>query len=130
MLEGKAMIAKGDRETEKMKLDELLKELEEKRAALGEVSKATETEELKLTHDREKLLVRIHKADLTVYERIRKAKKGKAIVTVKRSACGGCYNRVPPQKLLELRQNNMLYTCEHCGRIIVSDEIAEKSTVA
>jgi predicted nucleic acid-binding Zn-ribbon protein len=52
---------------------------------------------------------------------------GEAVVRVKRSACGGCYGRVPPQILLELRQNNRLYTCEHCGRIIVSDEVAEAS---
>jgi len=131
MLEGKAMVAKTDIEAEKLKLGELLKGLEEKQTALAEVSKTTEAEELKFAHEREKLVVRISKPDLVVYERIRKAKKGKAVVPVKRSACGGCYNMVPPQKLLELRQNNILYTCEHCGRIIVSDEIAEKrSTVA
>ena len=50
-----------------------------------------------------------------------------AVVPVKKGACGGCFNRVPPQKLLELRQNDRLYTCERCGRIIVSDEIAETS---
>jgi predicted nucleic acid-binding Zn-ribbon protein len=62
-----------------------------------------------------------------LYERIRKAKGGLAVVPVKRNACGGCYNAVPPQKVLELRRNNKIYTCEHCGRILVSDEIVEKS---
>ena len=44
---------------------------------------------------------------------------------MRRQACGGCHNRVPPQKLLELRKNDRIYTCERCGRIIVSDEIAQ-----
>jgi predicted nucleic acid-binding Zn-ribbon protein len=49
-------------------------------------------------------------------------------VAVKRGACGGCFKRVPPQKILELRQNSYVYQCEHCGRILVSDQIVEKST--
>ncbi len=127
-LEGKATNARTDIEATKLQLDEVAKVLEEKRAALAEVSKTNEAEEQKFRHDRQKLVVRITKADLTAYERIRKAKKGKAVVPVKRGACGGCFNRVPPQKLLELRQNDKLYTCEHCGRILVSNEIAETSS--
>ncbi|MDH4071460.1 MAG: C4-type zinc ribbon domain-containing protein [Ignavibacteria bacterium] len=46
------------------------------------------------------------------------------MVPVKRGACGGCFAKVPPQRMLELRQNSRMYHCEHCGRIIVSDEIA------
>lgn len=99
--------------------------LEEKRVALAEISKLTEDEELHFQHERQKAVTRISKQDLAAYERIRKAKKGMAVVPVKKGACGGCYNRVPPQKLLELRQNERMYTCERCGRIIVSDEIVE-----
>lgn len=127
-LEGKATLARTDIEGIKAQIAELEKDLDEKKAALAEVSKVTEEEELKYTHQREKLLVRINKADLAAYERIRKAKKGKAIVPVKRGACGGCFARVPPQKLLELRQNKRIYTCEHCGRILVSDQIVEESS--
>jgi uncharacterized protein len=128
LLEGKATLSRSDIETMKVQLLDLDKQLDEKRAALAEVSKATEEEELKYTHQRQKLLARIQKADLAAYERIRKAKKGKAIVPVKRGACGGCFARVPPQKMLELRQNKRLYTCEHCGRILVSDQIVEESS--
>jgi predicted nucleic acid-binding Zn-ribbon protein len=128
ILEGKATLARTDIEGIKAQLVELEKELDEKNAALAEVSKSTEEEERKYTHQREKLLVRINKADLLAYERIRKARRGKAIVPVKRGACGGCFARVPPQKLLELRQNKRLYTCEHCGRILVSDQIVEESS--
>ena len=124
MLEGKATLARGDIETVRASLTELDVLLAEKRTALAEVSKTTEEEEGKLRHEKEKILHRVAKSDLTQYERIRKAKKGKAVVPVRRGACGGCFARVPPQKLLELRQNNKIYLCEHCGRIIVSDEIA------
>ncbi len=125
LLEGQGTTAKADIETTKQKLDEVTAQLEEKRRALAEISKATEDEELRYQHEREKLLARIKKADLIVYERIRKAKKGKAIVPVKRGACGGCFNKVPPQQLLELRQNKRLHQCEQCGRILVSDEIVK-----
>ena len=128
LLEGKAVLAKSDIETLKTQVEELDKVLGEKKGALAEVSKSTAAEEQKYSHERQKIVARITKSDLASYERIRKAKKGKAIVVVKRNACGGCFNRVPPQKLLELRQNDKIYTCEHCGRIIVSDEIAETSS--
>ena len=124
-LEGTATAAREDIETTDQKILELEKQLDERRAALAEVSKSTADEELQYTHEREKLVVRMVKSDLVAYERIRKAKKGKAVVPVKRGACGGCFNRVTPQKLLELRRNDKLYTCERCGRILVSDEIAE-----
>lgn len=127
-LENKATVARTEIEALRVKLDEAKRVLEEKRAALAEVSKSTEAEELKYGHERQKVVSRIDKADLATYERIRKAKKGRAIVPVKRGACGGCFNKVPPQQLLELRLNNKVYTCERCGRIIVSDEIVEATS--
>ncbi|MEX0602098.1 MAG: C4-type zinc ribbon domain-containing protein, partial [Bacteroidota bacterium] len=77
-----------------------------------------------LRHEREKLVARIEKNDIRVYERIRKAKRGRAVVLVRRDACGGCFKKVPPQTMQELRKNSRILTCEHCGRIVVSDEIA------
>jgi len=127
-LESRATTARTDIETLKTTLDEAKLVLDERRQALAEVSKSTETEELKYAHQRQKVVSRIDKPDLTTYERIRKAKKGKAVVPVKRGACGGCYNKVPPQMLLELRHNNKLYMCEGCGRIVVSDELVEATT--
>ncbi len=124
-LETAATVAKTEMQESAAKIEELQKQLEEKRTALAEVSKTTEDEELRFAHEREKLVARIARADLAAYERIRKAKRGTAVVPVKRQACGGCHNRVPPQKLLELRKNDRIYTCERCGRIIVSDEIAQ-----
>ncbi|MEK7249672.1 MAG: C4-type zinc ribbon domain-containing protein [Bacteroidota bacterium] len=127
-LENKATVARTEIEATKKELEESQALLEEKKTELAEVSKSTEEEELKFQHEREKVLVRISKTDLAMYERIRTAKNGRAVVPIKRGACGGCYTAVPPQKVLELKRNNQLYTCERCGRIIVSEEIAESST--
>ncbi len=122
--EGRAQVAKGDIEKFHADLEILEKELGEKREELESVSKMNEDEELKLKHEREKIVRRVAKDDLEQYERIRKAKGGRAVVDVRRGACGGCFNRIPPQRLLELRKNDEIFRCEHCGRIYVSDEIA------
>lgn len=127
-LENTATIARTDIETTRKELEEATALLAEKKAELEEVSKSTEEEELKFQHEREKILARVSKPDFKMYERIRKAKNGRAVVPIKRGACGGCYTTVPPQKILELKRNNMLYTCERCGRIIVSEEIAETTS--
>lgn len=106
-------------------LDELQKELKEKEADLKEIIKANEREESKLQAERKKIEELVKKPDISVYMRIRKAKKGKAVVTIKRSACSGCHNIVPSQRQLEIRRNNKLFFCEYCGRILVSQEIAD-----
>lgn len=106
-------------------LTELQKELKEKQADLKEIIKANEREESKLQAERKKMEEQIKKSDISVYMRIRKAKKSKAVVTIKRSACSGCHNIVPSQRQLEIRRNNKLFFCEYCGRILVSQEIAE-----
>jgi len=124
-IEGKAANAKTDLETLAPELEELRKELKERQAELDHVNKEHEDEELKLRHEREKLIVRIDKNDVKSYERIRKALGGKAVVAVRRNACGGCFKRVPPQVSVELRKNSRLMTCEHCGRLLVSDDIVE-----
>lgn len=122
-LEGKVTIAKQDLEGMGPEIETLKKELEERAAELELVNKEHEEEELKLNHEREKYVVRIDKSDLRTYERIRQAKDGRAVVPVRRNACGGCFKRVPPQTVLELRKNSRVLQCEHCGRILVSDEI-------
>lgn len=126
-LENKGTIARTDIEQAKKELEDSIARLDEKKADLAQVSKNTEEEELKYKHERDKVVVRIKKPDMRMYDRIRNAKNGRAIVPVKRGACGGCYTALPPQKVLELKLNNQLYTCERCGRIIVSEEIAEST---
>jgi len=107
------------------RLEELKTELKEKEADLKEIIKANEREESKLTEERKKFESEVKKNDLSSYMRIRKAKKGLAVATIKRSACSGCHNIVPSQRQLEIRRNNRLFFCEYCGRILVSSEIAE-----
>ena len=62
------------------------------------------------------------------YERIRKSTRdGRAVVAIRRGACGGCWNRIPPQRQLDIRMNKKLIVCEHCGRIIVYDPDADST---
>ncbi len=106
-------------------MDELKEELKVKEADLKEIIKANEKEEAKLRTKRKEIEALTKKADYSAYMRIRKAKKGKAVATIRRSACSGCHNIVPSQRQLEIRRNNKLFFCEYCGRILVSTEIAE-----
>ena len=62
---------------------------------------------------------------LTAFKRIRKnARNGLGLVCISRNACGGCFNRIPPQKQLEIRMHKKIVVCEYCGRIIIDPEIA------
>lgn len=101
-------------------------ELKIKEDELKKIIKANEREEAKLNEKREKIAAQVRKSDYNTYMRIRKACGGKAMVTINRSACSGCHNVVPPQRQLEIRQNKRLYTCESCGRLLVSPNIAEE----
>lgn len=108
------------------KVEELEKELKEKESDLKDIIKANEKEENKLLEERKKVEAQVKKPDLAIYTRIRKAKKGRAVVTIKRSACSGCHNIIPSQRQLEIRRNDRIFTCEYCGRILVSQEIADE----
>jgi len=103
----------------KMNLAELEKELQEKMAV-------TETETHELEVERHRLISQIEKPMYATYERIRKAKNGLAVVPIIRGACGGCYQTIPPQRILELRQWKRLIVCEVCGRILVWDETLDR----
>ena len=118
-------------ETEEVKpqLDELNEELKVKQADLKVIIKANEKEEAKLREKRKQIETQTKKADHAAYMRNRKAKKGMAVATIRRSACSGCHNIVPPQRQLEIRRNNKLFFCEYCGRILVSTEVSESVTV-
>ena len=71
--------------------------------------------------------VKIDERLLSAYERIRRnVRNGLAVVTVKRDACGGCFNRIPPQRQADIRQGKKIIICEYCGRILVADPDAEE----
>jgi len=107
------------------KLEEIKEELKVKEADLKDIIKVNEKEEAKLRTKRKEIEASTKKPDYASYMRIRKAKKGKAVATIRRSACSGCHNIVPSQRQLEIRRNNKLFYCEYCGRILVSTEVAE-----
>ena len=109
------------------KIEELHNQLKENEVELKKIIKENELEEVKLKDKREQIVLKVRKPDYNVYLRIRKALRGKAIVIVNRSACSGCHNVVPPQRQIEVRQNRRIYTCESCGRIIVSSEVAQEA---
>jgi predicted nucleic acid-binding Zn-ribbon protein len=70
-----------------------------------------------------KAKVKIDERLLTAYNRIRRSvRNGLAVVTVQRDACGGCFNRIPPQRQADVRQGKKLIVCEYCGRILVDDK--------
>ncbi len=100
-----------------------------KKVELEELVSLTHDEEKRYVKEREKHVQKLDRQSFSRYEMIRKATKGKAIVpVVRRNACGGCYNVLPPQRLLDLRQMEKIFTCDHCGRILVPNEIVEETT--
>jgi predicted nucleic acid-binding Zn-ribbon protein len=102
-------------------------DLEVKKAELESIDRETAKEIEELTLEESKAVEKIDDRLLAAYRRIRSnVHNGLAVVTVKRDACGGCYNRIPPQRQYEIRQNKKIIVCEYCGRILVSDELAEE----
>jgi len=110
----------------KPKFEELQNELKIKQNELKQIVKSNEKEEERLRNERANIEEKMKKSDYATYLRIRKAKRGKAVATIKRSACSGCNNIVPAQRQLEIRRNNKVFFCEFCGRILVSKEISEE----
>lgn len=108
-------------------LDKLSEELKEKETELKQIIKANEREEVKLRDKREQIAAKVRKSDYNTYMRIRKALRGKAVATINRSACSGCQNIVPPQRQLEVRSNKRIFTCESCGRLLVSPDVAQEA---
>lgn len=107
------------------------KELEHKKIELEEIMKDTQEEQDELMEKAEKLEHKIPDERLVkVFKKIRKsARNGLAIVPVQREACGGCYNRIPPQKVVDIRTHKKLIFCEYCGRILVDPELVEKKKI-
>ena len=88
-----------------------------------EAETAPQVAEYEVQADRVK--AKIDERLLSAYGRIRSnVRNGLAVVTVKRDACGGCFNRIPPQRQVEIRQGKKLIVCEYCGRIMIDPELA------
>lgn len=107
----------------KARHDERKKDLENKRKELKNIMEETEAEEKTLREKREKAVQEIEPRLYASYEKIRKnARNGLAVVPVRRDACGGCFNMVPPQVQADIREKKKLIVCEHCGRILCDVE--------
>ncbi len=110
-------------------LDERQKDLESKKGELDTITKESEDDEKKLEKTRANAAKNVEERLFKSYEKIRlNMRNGLAVVPVKRGACGGCFNIVPPQKQAEIREKKKIIVCEHCGRILsdVEDEIVEE----
>lgn len=107
------------------RLDAKEKDLETKKVELEKIIEKTDAEEKKLQKAAEKERKKIEERLLRSYDRIRtRYRNGLAVVTIERDACGGCYNKIPPQLQLEIRSRKNIVACEHCGRVLVDPEIA------
>jgi len=96
-----------------------------KKKELDEIIGETQKEEENLANRSREIESRVEERLVSAYRRIRKsARNGLAVVTVQRDACGGCFNRIPPQRQLDIRSRKKIIVCEYCGRILVDDEIA------
>lgn len=110
----------------KEKFDERTNDLQLKKKELEEIVGETQKEEEDLEKKAEKLEELIESRLVTAYNRIRKnARNGLAVVTVERNACGGCFNKIPPQRQVDIKSRKKIIVCEYCGRILVDDEISE-----
>ena len=101
------------------------KGLVEKRSELDDIMSETRDEEERLKEKAIDLEKKIEPRLLTSFKRIRKgARNGLGIVYVQRDACGGCFNKIPPQRQLDIKMHKKIIPCEYCGRILIDPELA------
>ena len=99
--------------------------LDQKKSELDEIMEETRAEEEKLKAKVKELEAKIEPRLLTSFKRIRKnARNGLGIVYVQRDACGGCFNKIPPQRQLDIKMHKKVIVCEYCGRILIDPELA------
>lgn len=99
--------------------------LQEKKTELDEIVSETRQDEERLRLEAAKLEEQIDQRTLQAFKRIRKnARNGLGIVYIQRNACGGCFNRIPPQKQMEIKMHKKVIVCEYCGRIMIDPELA------
>lgn len=106
-------------------LAEREEDLSVKKNELDEIISETKQEEDKLRDKAKALEVSIEARLLQAFKRIRKnSRNGLGITSVQRDACGGCFNKIPPQKQLDIRMRKKVIVCEYCGRIMIDPELA------
>ena len=118
-----------ERKRDMMRAEEQLNDretaLEDKRGELDEIMQETREEEEILKAKAKDYETRIESRLLQSFKRIRKnARNGLGIVYVQRDACGGCFNKIPPQRQLDIKMHKKIIVCEYCGRIMIDPELA------
>ncbi|HOG35966.1 MAG TPA: C4-type zinc ribbon domain-containing protein [Paludibacteraceae bacterium] len=112
--------------TERLKERQI--DLEQKKGELDEIIADTRQQEEALREEGKKIEQIIDPRLLTAFKRIRKnARNGLAVVMVERDACGGCFNKIPPQRQLDIRSRKKIIVCEYCGRILVDKDLTEET---
>jgi len=115
-------------EQSKKQLEDRAHDLSLKKAELDNIINETQKEEDELLRKSEEYANVIESRLYTAYRRIRgNARNGLAVVTVQRDACGGCFNKIPPQRQLDIKIRKKVIVYEYCGRILVDDSIAEEN---
>ncbi len=126
IVEAKDLIAAKKIEAEEVKEKIAVRndDLAEKRKELAEIVASTAKDEEKLRAEREEAAAKIDARTMSAYEHIRNSNSNHlAVVTVYNgNACGGCFNMITPQRLVNIAENNKLIVCEYCGRILVNPE--------
>ena len=123
-----------DKKREMIRTNDLINDrqqaLDEKKSELDEIMQETREEEQALKAKAEDLETKIEPRLLSSFKRIRKnARNGLGIVYVQRDACGGCFNKIPPQRQLDIKMHKKVIVCEYCGRIMIDPELAGVKTV-
>ena len=123
-----------DKKRELVRTNDLINDrqqaLEDKKSELDEIMQETREEEQVLKAKAEELETKIEPRLLSSFKRIRKnARNGLGIVYVQRDACGGCFNKIPPQRQLDIKMHKKVIVCEYCGRIMIDPELAGVKTV-
>lgn len=118
-------IRKEELEKAKTLITERNEDLDLKKKELDEVISETKQEEENLRDKAKEIEGKIEERLLTAFKRIRKnARNGLAVVPIERDACGGCFNKIPPQRQLDIRIRKKIIVCEYCGRILIDPELA------
>lgn len=113
-------------EQAQQQLNDRINDLKQKKSELSGVVEETRKEEENLTESSEKAASIIEERLLNAYHRIRSnARNGLSVVPVERDACGGCFNKIPPQRQIDIKQRKKIIVCEHCGRILVDNKLVE-----
>lgn len=124
-----ALIKVEEKNADLAEAEELIKDrttaLKEKKEELDEIMQETRDEEEKLKNKASELELTIEPRLLSSFKRIRKnSRNGLGIVYVQRDACGGCFNKIPPQRQLDIKMHKKVIVCEYCGRIMIDPELA------